>query len=207
MPTAPEIFPTAILLRGFLEASGVAAVFRVPVGDFQAEGDGLGVHAVRAADFGRVLEFPGALFENFAEARDAFFDQTRSFADQEGLRGVHHVIGGEAVVQPARRFGIADRFLHDDGEGDHVMAYFGFDFVDAGDIDAGALAQLCGGFARNDARFGERFGGGQLNIQPVLEFVFFAPDAAHFRARVSCDQDFLPGMMRLRRRTFCALPQ
>ena len=112
--------------RGGFEARGVAAIFGVPVRDFQAEGDRLGVDAVRAADFGRVLEFPRALFEDFAETRDAFFDQPRGFADQQRLRGVHHVIGSEPVVQPARRFGIADRFLHHDGEGDHVVADLGF---------------------------------------------------------------------------------
>ena len=122
---------------------------------------------------------------------DIFFDQLRGFADEQRLRGVHHVIRGEAVVQPARRFGIADRFLHGDGEGDHVMADFGFDFVDARDVNAGAFAQFRGGFARHDACFGERFRGGQLDVQPLLELVFFAPDAAHFRARVSCDQAWL----------------
>ena len=54
------------------KARGVAAIFRVPVGDFQAESDRLGVNAVRAADFRRVLEFPRALFENFAELAISF---------------------------------------------------------------------------------------------------------------------------------------
>ena len=71
MPTAPEIFPTAICCAAVSKPRGVAAIFGVPVRDFQAEGDRLGVNAVRAADFRRVLEFPGALFEHFAEARDA----------------------------------------------------------------------------------------------------------------------------------------
>ena len=42
------------------EARDVALRLRVPVGDFEAEGDGLGVDAVSAADHGRVFEFPGA---------------------------------------------------------------------------------------------------------------------------------------------------
>ena len=130
------------LARGGFDARGVAAIFVVPVRDFQAESDRLGVNAVRAADFGRVLEFPRALFKDFAEPRDAFFDQPRRFADQQRLRGVHHVIGSETIVQPARRFGIADGFLHDDGEGDHVVPDFRFDFVDARDVNARPLAQF-----------------------------------------------------------------
>ena len=100
-------FSDGDLLRGHLKAREVAAIFRVPVGDLQAEGDRFGVNAVGAADFRRVFEFPGASFEHIAELLERFFDQLRSFADQQRLRGVHHVIGREAVMQPARGFGIA----------------------------------------------------------------------------------------------------
>ena len=61
----------------------------------------------RAADFGRVFEFPGAPLEDFAQRFDFFLDQMRRFADEQRLRGVHDVIGSEAVMQPARGFGIA----------------------------------------------------------------------------------------------------
>ena len=101
-------FTDGDLLRGDLKAREVAAIFGVPIGDLQAEGDGLGVNAVRAADFRRVFEFPGAPLENFAERFDFFLDQVRGFADEQRLRGVHDVVGSEPVVQPARGFGIGD---------------------------------------------------------------------------------------------------
>ena len=129
------------LPRRHLKTRRVAAVFGVPVGDLQAEGDRLGVNSVRAADFGSVLEFPGAAFEHVAQLLDSLLDQLRSVANQQRLRGVHHVVGGKPVVQPARRFGIAHGFLHRHGEGDHVVADLGLDLVDAGHIDAGALAE------------------------------------------------------------------
>ena len=91
-------------------------------------------------------------------------------------------------MQPARRFRIADRFLHRHREGDHVVAHFRFDLVNARNVDARALAQFGGGLARHDARFGQRFRGGQLDFEPLLKPIFFAPDAAHFRARVAWDQ-------------------
>ena len=122
----------------------------------------------------------------------SFSIRPRGFANEQRLRRVHHVIGSEAVVQPARRFGIAHRFLDGDGERDHVVADLGFDFVDARHIDARAFAQLRGGFARDDARFGERFRRGQLDVEPLPEFVLLAPDAAHLRTRVSCDQILAP---------------
>ena len=55
------------LLGGCAEAGDVALIFGKPVGDLQAEGDGLGMDAVGAADLGSVLKFVGAVFENFAE--------------------------------------------------------------------------------------------------------------------------------------------
>jgi len=95
-------------------------------------------------------------------------------------------------MQPARRFGVSYRFLHCDGEGNHVMPNLGFEFVDASHIHAGAFAQRGGCSARNDTCFRKRVGGGQLDLQPLLKFVLFAPDAAHFRASVTCDQGSSP---------------
>ena len=185
-------FPHGHFARGGREALGVAAIFGEPVRDFQSKRDRLGVNAVRAPDFGRVLEFPRALFEHLVEMRDAFFDQLRSVANEQRLRRVHDVVRCEAVVQPARRLGIADGFLHGDGERDHVVPDLRFDLVDARHVDARAFAELRGGLARHGARFGERFRGGQLDLEPLLEFIFFAPDAAHLQTRVPCDQIRLP---------------
>ena len=75
----------------------------VPVGDLEAKGDGLGMHAVGAADLRRVLKFARARSEHFAEAHQALLDDSRGVAQLQRLRGVHHVIRGQAVVQPARR--------------------------------------------------------------------------------------------------------
>jgi len=71
------------------------------------------------------------------------------------------------------------------------VANFGFDFVDARDIYASALAQFRGGLARHHACFSEGFARGQLDFQPLLKAILFAPDAAHFRAGVTCDQNWL----------------
>src|SRR5271156_3024408 len=182
-------FADGDLLRGDLKAREIAAIFRVPIGDLQPESNRLGVNTVGASNFWRVLKFPGAAVQNFAQRFDFFLDQLRRFADEQRLRGVHHVVGSEPIMQPARGLGIGDRFLHGDGEGDYVVANFGFNFVDARHVDAGALAQYRSGFARHHAGFGESFAGSQLDFQPLLKAIFFAPDAAHFRAGVTCYQN------------------
>ena len=92
----------AHVFGGGIEARDVALRFRIPVGQFESEGDGLGVDAVGAADHGRVFEFPGAAFEHFGEALKIFRDDGGRLADQQGLRGIDHVVGSEAVVKPAR---------------------------------------------------------------------------------------------------------
>ena len=66
MPTAPENLPTRMSSAAAIEALDVAPRFRVPVGQLEAEGDGLGVDAVRAADHGRVLELQGAPLQHLA---------------------------------------------------------------------------------------------------------------------------------------------
>lgn len=96
-------------------------------------------------------------------------------------------------MQPAGGFGIGDGFADGDGEGDDVVADFGFDFEDVGDVDAGAFAEAGGGFARDDAGFRENVSGGKFDVEPLLEFVFVAPEKAHLGARVAIDQNSSPG--------------
>jgi len=62
VPTAPESLPTRRSSAGSVEAGEVALHLRVPEQEFEAEGGGLGVDAVGAADDGRVFELDGALF-------------------------------------------------------------------------------------------------------------------------------------------------
>ncbi len=82
----------AHVFRSGDEARDVALGFGIPVGDFEAEGDGLGVDAVRAADHGSVFEFPGAAFEDLGQALQVLRDDLRGLADQQGLRGIDDIV-------------------------------------------------------------------------------------------------------------------
>jgi hypothetical protein len=185
-------FSDGHFFRGVTKTRDVAAIFVVPVGDFEAEGDGFGMDAVSAADFGSVFELPGAALEDFGEFVEARGDMVGGFVNQQRLRGVDNVVRGEAVVQPARGFGIADGFADGDGESDDVVADARFDFENFGDINARAFAETSCRFAGDNSRFGENISRGQLDIEPFLEAVFVAPNATHFRARIAIDQDSLP---------------
>jgi len=45
-------------------------------------------------------------------------------------------------MQPARRFGIAHRFLHRHRERNHVVPHLGFQLINSRHVDTTALTQL-----------------------------------------------------------------
>ena len=178
-------FPEFHVASGFAEASDVALIFGEPVGDFEAKGDGLSVDAMGAADLRSVLEFVGAKIEDFAEEDEIAFDDVGGVANEQSLRGVHNVVGGHAVVQPAGGVGIANGFADGHGEGDDVVFDARFDFVDAVGVYFGAGAKNDGGVFRDEAGIGEGFGGGEFDVEPFLVFVGVGPDVAHFLACIA----------------------
>jgi hypothetical protein len=101
-------------------------------------------------------------------------------------------------MQPARRRGIADGFADGHRECDDVMAHARFEFGDApddGGVHARTLANRFGGGTRHNTAFCKRFGGGDLDFEPVPELAFFAPDAAHLFTRISRNQIGLLGIL------------
>ena len=76
--------------------------------------------------------------------RENVFAQNRGRRLQlQCLRGVHHVIRSESVVQPAR-FG-TDLFGYRRSEGDDIVADFGFNLLNARNVNGAALADGFGG--------------------------------------------------------------
>ncbi len=88
-------------------------------------------------------------------------------------------------MEPARSGGIADGFANRHGEGNYVMLHAGFELEDAGGVDFGASANRGSSFFGNLPGFRERFGRGQLDLEPLSEFIRIAPDAAHLFAGVT----------------------
>src|SRR5258708_4045424 len=147
--------------------------------------------AVGAADLGRVLEFPRALLESMGQADDTGVDELGGLLDQQGLSGVDYVVRREAVVEPARLG--ADEFGDGGVEGDDVVVDFGLDFLDAFELEVGAITDGFSGLFGDPSGFGEGFGGGKFDLEPGAEAVFFAPDAADFGASVAVNQRGLLG--------------
>src|SRR5258708_12402086 len=131
------------LRSGVAETLLVAFVFGEPVGDFQAEGNGLGVNTVGAADLRCMAKFLSAFGEHVAEFDEGGFDEPRSVADEESLGGVNNIVGGHAVMEPARSVGIADGFANRHGEGNYAMLPPAFEPEDPGTLHFRASANPC----------------------------------------------------------------
>src|ERR1700686_5610995 len=99
-PRARELAYSQIFGGGF-EARDVAARLRIPVGDLESKGDGLGVDAVGTPDYWRVFELPGPAFEHLGQTVEIARNQNGRLLDEQRLRRIHHIVRGEAIVEPA----------------------------------------------------------------------------------------------------------
>src|SRR5579872_4760587 len=75
------------------------------------------------------------------------------------------------------------------GERNHVMAHFLLDLVDTFEVEVGTFSQNAGSLFRHETCFGKCFCSCQFDFQPVAESVVFTPNAAHFRAGITWNQD------------------
>src|SRR6185437_3741092 len=94
-------------------------------------------------------------------------------------------------MQPTRCFRITNRFTNGYSECDHVMTDARIDLQYPRDVDSRTLAQPRRRLTWNYTSVGQCVGSGQFDFEPLLKPVFFAPNPAHFRARVSCNQSLI----------------
>src|SRR5579859_6995415 len=76
---------------------------------------------------------------------------------------------------------------HVGGEGDNVVLDLLLDFKNSLNFKFPLAADGARRAARNQPGLRLRFRRGDLDIQPLAEFVFVSPEAAHSGARVRCD--------------------
>jgi len=128
---------------------------------------------------------PRPAFEHLGQALKISRNQRRRLLDEQCLRGVDHVVRGQAVVEPAGMW--TDNLGHRGGEGDDVMFDLRFDLENAVNTEVSARVDRLGGILRHDAGCGECFRGGNFHRQPGAEPVLVAPDASHLGACVAWD--------------------
>ena len=175
----------AHILGGAFEALDVSLRLGIPISQLEAEGNWLGVNAVGAANHRDILELPGAAFEHFGKPFEIGSNDGRCLPDEQSLCGIDHVVGSEAPVKPSRLG--ADDLGNCRGEGDHVVAHLGFDFVNALQVEIGTFANGARSILWDHTGLSEGFGGGNFDGQPGAKAIFVTPDAAHVWAGVARD--------------------
>ncbi len=182
----------AQIVGGGFQALAPAHQLVIPQGEFQAEGDRLGMNTVGAPDLHGVFVFESPAAERCGECARVVQQQTRRFGQHQCLRGIDHVVGSQAVMQPARRVGVSGgrHFFGDSGgEGDDVVLHLAFDGVDSHDVETGVGAECGSGGRGNLTQFGQGVGRGELHGEPLGEAILVGEDAAHLGACVSGDHD------------------
>src|SRR5579872_7567017 len=95
-------FADAHIFGSLPETFNISLGFGKPDCQLKSESDRLGVNAVCAADHWGVLKFPSAAFQDFRKTIEVGGNNRRGLSDQQRLRRVNHVVGGQAIVKPAR---------------------------------------------------------------------------------------------------------
>ena len=169
-----------------LEALAIALELERPPGELGAEGDRLGMDAVRAARHHGLAVLLGPRHHGGERPVDAVEDQGSRLAHLERRRRVEHVGGRQPVVEPAsdRPQVLGDRV----DEGREVVLRALLDLGDAlGRRRNGALAHLGRGIGGDGADLGPSLERGQLDLEQAREPALLRPDALHVRAGIAGD--------------------
>ncbi len=139
VPTAPEMAQVAISLRAATSRARPRVEGGVVAGELQAEGGGLGMDAVAAADGERVLVLEGAALQRGEQPVEIGQQDVARLLQLHGEAGVEHVRRGHALMQEA---GLGPDMLGEIGqEGDDVVLGLALDLVDARDVELAAASR------------------------------------------------------------------
>ena len=165
-----------------------ATEFGVSVGELYAEGRGLGMDAVGAADGRRVLVLEGAALERRQKRVDVRDQEIGGAHELHVETGVEHVRGRHALMHEAR---LRPHDLGQVGEeGNHVMLDVALDRLDARDVELRMLALVpdrLGRGLRNDAELGHGVGRMRFDLEPDAVTGLRIPDRGHFGPSVARD--------------------
>jgi len=161
-----------------LQARAVAPHLRIPQGQFQAEGDRLGVNAVRPADHQGLFMLQGPSFQNRQQVIQIFQKKVGRLFELHRQRRVQNIRGGKPHMNKTAVF--ADDLGQRRNKRDHVMPGDRFDFIDAGCVDHRFGFDVVHRRGRREAELHHRLAGRHFHIQPLGVLVFLAPDRRHF---------------------------
>ena len=176
----------AALLERPPDAVACAVELERPAGELPAEGRRLGVDPVRAADADRVAVLLREPNDRGERGFDPMDDQTACVADLQSERGVDHVRGRQAVVEPPALG--ADLLGHRVDERCEVVVGCLFDLGDTlGCRRCRAAANRRNVRDRDDSQLGPSVQRSQLHLEPAHQLALLRPNPAHLRTGVAGD--------------------
>ncbi len=172
------------------QALEIAVGLQRPQRELGPEGGRLGVHAVGPAGDRDVDQLDGAGREGPDQPGTGLDEQVGGPGEGGAQGGVHHVGGGEAVVDP-RSLGLADGLLDHVDEGGDVVVGDPLPLghrLDEGGVDLGRPVPAgLGGLGRHVAHLGPALGGQQLDPEPHGEPGLVGEEGRHRRRCVATD--------------------
>ena len=173
---------------GLDQAQLAALELRIGLGELEAEGGGLRMDAVRAADGRRHLVLDGPALDGGQKLVEIAQQQVRGAGELHVEGGVEHIRGGHALVDEARLR--PDDLGEMREEGDDVVLDLALDGIDPLHVEGrlrALLPDLLGRLLRHDAEIGKRRGGMGLDLEPDAELGFRRPDGHHLGTAVTGD--------------------
>ena len=126
-----------------------------------------------------------AAAQHLQERFQVFPEDGVGLLEKIAVGGVHHVGGGETVMDP---FALLAEALGDGArEGHHVVAGLLLDLLDALHFETGIGADLLHILRRDDAQLAPGGTGQDLHLQVGVELVLFGPDVPHHLAGITLD--------------------
>jgi hypothetical protein len=160
---------------------------RHPARDLETKGDRLGHDAVSAPGHQRAAVADRQVGRGVAYRREVVSDEARRLDQLHRRGGVVQVLARHPQVHVAG-LRLADRFVQDREECDHVVADASLDLGDLLDVE-GALPDLRQRRGRDAAKGRPGLACENLDAEPQLETVLVGPDRPNRRRRVSLDQE------------------
>ena len=127
-PHRPGNFPNGNGLPGLFQPALITLALVKPDGQFQTEGDGLGMDPVGTADHHRFFMAEGLFPDRFLQGLQVVQQNIGGFFQQDGHGGVQHIGRGQSQMDVPT--GRAHVFSHIGQEGDHVVLGDLFQFID-----------------------------------------------------------------------------
>ena len=178
------------LLVGAGEALFVPLALKREAGQAQAEGGGLGVHAVGAAHAQGVAVLDRAGLQRLRQRLLALDEDLPALHHGQCQPRVEHVAAGHAVVHPAA--GRADVLVHVGEEGHHVVVGGLLDLQRALHAERGLGLDLVQVVSRDHPTAGPCTAHGKLDVEPALQLCVVGPDGGHLGPRIPRDHASIP---------------